>query len=82
MKRKTKFSAAFLALALMGTGVVFLSATFRAADAYIRYDLNAGKADPGYPKKIKAKAWPGVRKKGIDAAINWGNGKAYFAPLK
>ena len=31
----------------------------------------------GYPYSI-AKGWDGLWSKGIDAAINWGNGKVYF----
>jgi TolB-like protein len=46
---------------------------------YIRYDIHSGSADPGYPKPINAKTWPGfIWTDSIDAAVNWGNGKAYF----
>ena len=46
---------------------------------YIRYDLKADKADPGYPKPINSETWPGIPwTDGIDAAANWRNGKAYF----
>jgi matrix metalloproteinase-14 (membrane-inserted) len=46
---------------------------------YIRYDIKADRADPGYPKNINAETWPGVIwTDGIDAVVNWGNGKAYF----
>ncbi len=48
------------------------------ADVYIRYDIKADRSDPGYPKGINQSRWPGLWKSGIDAAINWGNGKAYF----
>lgn len=48
---------------------------------YVRYDLAADKVDPGYPRPI-AGNWKGVAgtgfENGIDAAINYGNGKAYF----
>jgi len=50
----------------------------QAADEYIRYDIKADKADPGYPKVINQKRWPGVWTSDIDAVINWGNGKSYF----
>lgn len=46
---------------------------------YIRYDVNADRADPGYPKPISEETWPGmIWIDGIDAAVNWGNGKVYF----
>ncbi len=54
----------------------------QAADVYTRYDIKADKVDPGYPKAMNSKTWPGVWSNGIDAAINWGNGKAYFFPLE
>ncbi len=46
---------------------------------YVRYDIKADRVDPGYPKPINNDTWPGVPWfDGIDAAVNWGNGKAYF----
>lgn len=47
---------------------------------YIKYDIAADKADPGYPREINKSNWPGLGNhfSNIDAAINWGNGKAYF----
>ena len=46
---------------------------------YVRYDIRADRTDPGYPKPINHETWPGVPwTDGIDAAVNWGNGKAYF----
>ncbi len=46
---------------------------------YIRYDIRTDRADPGYPKPINNKTWPGIPwMDGIDTAVNWGNGKAYF----
>ena len=54
-------------------------AYFFKGNMYIRYDIAADRADPGYPKPINHKTWPGlVFTNGIDAAVNWGNGKAYF----
>ncbi|WP_211828910.1 hemopexin repeat-containing protein [Kistimonas asteriae] len=51
-------------------------------DEYIRYDIDADRADDGYPMKI-AEQWPELAKfqggaRDIDAAINWSNGNAYF----
>jgi hypothetical protein len=46
---------------------------------YIRYDMSADRADAGYPKPISEQTWPGmIWTEGIDAAVNWGNGKVYF----
>ncbi|MBV5337687.1 MAG: hypothetical protein J0653_07035, partial [Deltaproteobacteria bacterium] len=46
---------------------------------YVRYDMKSDRTDPGYPKPISNENWPGVPwYDGIDAAVNWGNGKAYF----
>ncbi len=46
---------------------------------YVRYDIRADRADPGYPKAIDNQTWPGLPwTTGIDSAVNWGNGKAYF----
>ena len=54
-------------------------AYFFNGNRYIRYDIKADKADPGYPKQINAETWPGVIwTEGVDAVVNWGNGKAYF----
>jgi hypothetical protein len=48
---------------------------------YLRYDIAADRTDDGYPLPI-AGNWPGLAEAGfsggIDAAVNWGNGKAYF----
>lgn len=48
--------------------------------SYIRYDLGADRVDPGYPLPI-AKNWPGLTRDfaaDLDAAVNWGDGFAYF----
>jgi len=46
---------------------------------YIRYDIEADSADPGYPKPIDDKTWPGmIWTDGLDAVVNWGDGKVYF----
>ena len=47
---------------------------------YIRYDIATGKTDPGYPAEIKG-GWPGFPASfaaGVDNAVVWNNGKAYF----
>ncbi|MET8000913.1 hemopexin repeat-containing protein [Nonomuraea glycinis] len=55
-------------------------AYFFRGDHYLGYDLNADHADP-HPKLI-AGNWPGVAEvgfgDGINAAVTWNNGKAYF----
>jgi hypothetical protein len=60
-----------------GNGKAF----FFRGDKYVRYDIASDRADNGYPMPI-AGQWPGMMEAGfdssIDAAINWGNGKAYF----
>ena len=54
---------------------------FFKSDSYVRYDVAADGADAGYPLRI-ADQWPGLGAAGfgsdVNAAINWGNGKAYF----
>ena len=53
---------------------------FRGAQ-YARYDISANRIDAGYPLAI-GDQWPGFSAagfaEGVDAAINWGNGKVYF----
>lgn len=58
-----------------GNGKVY----FFKGSQYLRYDTKADKVDPGYPKPINNETWPGLPwTDGIDAAVNWYNGKAYF----
>lgn len=66
-----------------GNGKVYLFY----GDSYVRFDKAANKVDKGYPKKVGGKdannrpLWPGLPenfKTGIDAVVNWGNGKVYF----
>jgi hypothetical protein len=46
---------------------------------YIRYDITSDKADEGYPQDIKANwHFPASFMDGIDGAVMWNNGKAYF----
>lgn len=60
-----------------GDGKVYL---FRGPE-YVRYDIAADRQDDGYPKPIAGNwkhvdaGWVGD---GIDAAVNLGNGRAYF----
>ncbi|MDH4153811.1 MAG: hemopexin repeat-containing protein [Nitrospira sp.] len=52
---------------------------FKGTD-YIQYDVKSDKADAGFPKPIKD-GWPEVAAKfpdGVDAALLWDTGKAYF----
>lgn len=60
-----------------GDGKIF----FFKGDKYLRYDMAGDKVDDGYPLVI-GDFWTGMRAAGfdagLDAAINWGNGKVYF----
>ena len=60
-----------------GTGKAF----FFRRDKYLRYDIKADRVDSGYPLPI-AGNWPGLAEagfgNGVDAVVNWGNGKAFF----
>jgi Hemopexin len=58
----------------------FGKAYFFYGDEYVRYELGSNGtegAESDWPKKI-AGNWPGVWADGVDAAVNWGNGKIYF----
>jgi Hemopexin len=44
---------------------------------YSRYQVAADQVDAGYPLPI-AGQWAGLPGAGINAAVNWGNGKVYF----
>jgi hypothetical protein len=54
---------------------------FFKGDQYYRYTVVRNAVDPGYPKPI-AGNWPGMSDvgfaSGIDAAVNWADGKIYF----
>ena len=56
-------------------------AYFFAGNQYYRYTVVRNAVDAGYPKPI-AGNWPGMSDigfdSGLDAAVNWGNGKVYF----
>ncbi|HOF05484.1 MAG TPA: hemopexin repeat-containing protein [Syntrophales bacterium] len=59
----------------MGNGKV----CFFKGGQFIRYDIGADRADPGYPQEINDKTWPGLPwTGGVDAAVDWGNGKIFF----
>jgi matrix metalloproteinase-14 (membrane-inserted) len=48
---------------------------------YLRYDIAKDKVDDGYPRPLNDTTWPHwpvAWNSGINAAVNWGNGKAYF----
>lgn len=54
---------------------------FFKGNQYLRYDITANRAETGYPLEIGA-FWNGLAPHGFDAgieaAVNWGNGKVYF----
>jgi hypothetical protein len=55
-------------------------AYFFKGSQYIRYDIATDKADSGYPKAIQGN-WPGFPASfaaGVNVAVVWNNGKAYF----
>ncbi|MGH3971720.1 MAG: hemopexin repeat-containing protein, partial [Pseudonocardiaceae bacterium] len=60
-----------------GNGKVY----FFRGDRYVRFTVAAAKVDDGYPLPI-AGNWKGFSEAGfsdgVDAAVNWGNGKVYF----
>jgi len=54
-------------------------ACFFKGGEFIQYDIQADRADQGFPQPINEQTWPGlVWTDGIDAAVNWGNGKIFF----
>lgn len=61
-----------------GGGKVF----FFYGATYLRYDLGNDAVDPEYlppsARRTIAQYWPGLWTDGIDAAVNWGNGKIFF----
>ncbi|MFI1392670.1 hemopexin repeat-containing protein [Streptomyces griseoaurantiacus] len=75
--REAGFDTGIDAAVNWGNGKVY----FFKGPGYLRYDIAGDRADPGYPQPI-AGQWPGLREAGfdtgIDAAVNWGNGKVYF----
>ena len=71
----SKFNDGIDAAINWGNGVVY----FFRGDEYIKYRIANDRPDPGYPHKINP-AWnfPAGFSSGVDAAVNWGNGIAYF----
>ena len=58
-----------------GNGKIYL---FKGAE-YVRFDIQADRVDPGYPKPIDQQTWPGLPwTSGIDAAVEAGGGKLYL----
>lgn len=53
---------------------------FFANGEYARYDINADKVDPGYPKRIDDRTWPGMGRHAgkIYGAMNWPGDKVQF----
>lgn len=60
-----------------GNGTAF----FFHGGSYLKYDIAKDQVFPGYPAPLNSsrwKGWPASWNSGVDAAINWGNGKVYF----
>jgi Hemopexin/Papain family cysteine protease len=60
-----------------GNGKVY----FFKGNEYLRYDIAHDKVDENYPRPLNAANWPhwpAAWNSGINAAVNWGNGKVYF----
>lgn len=45
---------------------------------YVRYDVNSGHPDAGYPKRVDNSSWNGLGGHSIVTAFNGLNGKVYF----
>lgn len=60
----------------MGNGKAY----FFKGSQYVSYDIAGAKVDGGFPKAIAGNwpQWPAAWNSGINAAVNWGDGKAYF----
>lgn len=73
----TSFAAGMDAAINWGDGRAF----FFKGSKYVRYDIETDSVDQNiYPRDI-AEGWPdfpAAFKSGVDAAVNWGNGSAYF----
>lgn len=74
--RRTGFDTGLDSALDLGGGSVY----FLKASKYVRYDIVADTVPEGYLRDI-GDNWPGMREagfaSGIDAAVNWGDGKAY-----
>jgi Hemopexin/Astacin (Peptidase family M12A) len=66
----------------MDAGVVWPNgkAYFFKGPQYMRYDIATDKADSGYPRAIQGSwgGFPASFAAGVNAAVVWNNGKAYF----
>ena len=62
-----------LTVAVWPSGKAF----FFKGDRYVRWDIQRGCPDPGYPKPV-APYWKGIPDGRFDAAVAWHNKKAYF----
>jgi hypothetical protein len=53
---------------------------FLSDGTYLRYDVNASRVDPGYPKRVDNDTWPGMGGYGqhVSAAFNTLNNKVIF----
>ena len=47
---------------------------------YLRYDIQSDRMDPGYPKPIDDRTWPGMGRfsLAVSSALSWKNGKIQF----
>ncbi|TFV61564.1 hypothetical protein E4P42_01335 [Mycobacterium sp. PS03-16] len=74
---RTAFAGGWDSAVDLGTGKLYV---FLGGE-YLRIDQATNSVDSGYPRPI-AGNWPGMAEAGfgdtIQAALNWGNGKAYF----
>jgi hypothetical protein len=71
------WTAGFDAAINWGNGKIY----FFKSGEYLRYDIVKDKVDDGYPRPLSAATWPHwpvAWNSGINAAVSWGNGKAYF----
>jgi hypothetical protein len=70
------FAAGIDAVVVWNNGKAY----FFKGDQYLRYDMKTDKVDAGWPKKISGNwtGFPAAFNAGVDAAVAWNNGKAYF----
>jgi matrix metalloproteinase-14 (membrane-inserted) len=71
------WAAGFDAVINWGNGKLY----FFKGGQYLRYDVAHDKVDDNYPRPLNAETWPhwpAAWNSGVNAAVNWGNGKVYF----
>jgi matrix metalloproteinase-14 (membrane-inserted) len=71
------WTAGFDAAINWGNGKIY----FFKGGEYLRYDIARDRVDDGFPRPLNATTWPHwpvAWNSGINAAVNWGNGRAYF----